>query len=114
MHTATLLDFDTHHLTGDARKVADAIVAFLKGRLGQDPSGGGCRAFYDAKEWRERGERYGRNAVLVLVHDGGDLAPLCNWDYGDDQGREAFELYLSKLGFYVERCTSWYSGVYPL
>ena len=33
----------------------------------------GIRIFYSNAEWRERGERYGRNADLIVVHPETDI-----------------------------------------
>lgn len=107
-------DFDTSNLSGKAKTLANGIVKWMTERYGQSPSGGGSRAFYSPKEWRERGESYGQQSVLILCHDGGDLAPLCNWDYECYKSMEAFKDFLRQKGFYVEQCTSWYSAVYPL
>jgi hypothetical protein len=107
-------DFGTDHLNGKARGLANAIVRWLTARNGQAPYGGGCRAFYSAKEWRERGEDYGTTGVLVLVHDGGDLAPYCSWDYCQYAAMDDFRSFLEGRGYYVEQCTSWYSAIYPI
>lgn len=48
-------DLDTSHLKGLARKIADDLVKHLHTRLGEDASGGGCKAFYSAQEWDDRG-----------------------------------------------------------
>lgn len=107
-------DFDTDHLSGKARTLARAIVDWLTARYGKAPEGGGCRAFYGAKAWKERREDYGTTGVLVLVHDGGDLAPYCSWDYCHYAALEDFREFLEGRGYYVEQCTSWYSAVYPI
>ena len=108
-------DFNTEHLSGEAKTVANGIVEWMATRYGSAPDGGGCKAFYSAKEWKERGESYGTNALLVLVHDGGDLAPLCNWDYECYKQMDEFGKYLrEKHEVYVEGCTSWYSAVYKV
>jgi len=101
-------DFAVDQLNDEERKIANAIVEML----GESCSGGGCRAFYGAPEWRTRGEDWGNDAVLVIVHDGGDLAPFCNWYYGQHKCVEELQGLLDKLGYYVEQCTSWYSAVY--
>lgn len=97
-------------LSAEARKVAEAIRVLL----GPDAYGGGCRAFYSPEEWAERGEEYGGNSVLVLVHDGGDLARYCNYEYGAWDFNSELNEKLRALGYFVEGCTSWYSAVYPL
>lgn len=107
-------DFNTTHLRGLARKVADEIVAFYRERLGEDPDGGGCRAFYGAAEWRERGEAYGQGSVLVVVHDGGALSPYLGLrEPGAWRFYEALQERLhAKHGVYMEACTSWYTSVH--
>jgi hypothetical protein len=89
----------------------NAIVALLEKRNALDT--GGCKAFYSPAEWRERGEDYAQNAVLIVVHDGGDHAPYFNWDYGYARGIEAVMAALLPHGVFAEQATSWYSGIYP-
>lgn len=101
-------DFDTSRLSGEALKIASVI----KRVLGKGASGGGCKAFYTPQQWAERGESYGRNSALVVVHDGGDLAPYCNYDYGSYDLIEKMNAALKKIGYYLESCTCWYSAVY--
>lgn len=33
----------------------------------------GCQAFYSPLQWKERGGKYGHDALLILVYDGGDV-----------------------------------------
>lgn len=108
-------DFNTDHLSGKAKTIADGIIKFLTERNGEAPDGGGCKAFYSIKEWKERGESYGTKSLLILCHDGGDLGPVCNHDYECYKAMEDFAGFLrNHYGVYVEQCTSWYSAVYPL
>lgn len=78
---------------------------------------GGCKAFYTPHQWRERGEEYGTESLLIVCHDGGDLAAMLNWDYF--HGKEDYERFeelqrrLGLEGMYIEGCTCWYSAVYP-
>lgn len=102
------VDFAVDRLNDEEKTVAAAIVKML----GKSASGGGCRAFYGVEEWRARNEKWGNDAVLVIVHDGGDLAPYCNWNYGQYKRVEALQECLENIGYYVEQCTSWYSAVY--
>lgn len=106
--TTTSPDFTTEHLRPHERVIADAVLRALP----DDATGGGCPAFWSPDKWRERGERFGTDSLLVLVHDGGDLAPCCNFDYGAPLCVRALEEELRKLGLFVEACTSWYSAVY--
>ena len=102
-------DFATDHLKGDALKAAKVMLSLLP----KDASGGGCRAFYTPEEWKERGEDYGTESVLVVCHDGGDLAPYLNMDYCAYKKWEEMFKEFEGTEFYVEQCTSWYSAVYP-
>lgn len=74
-------------------------------------SGGGL---YSAKQWRDRGELYGRSSKLVIVHDGGDLAPYLNLDYMCYKNYDKQVEFFRKYGYYIETCTCWYSAVYPI
>lgn len=82
--------------------------------LGRKPDTGGCRPFYTPEEWRARNEKYGTTSELVIVHDGGDYAPLMNLDYMAYDLFDAFMKKFSELcpGHYIEACTGWYSAVY--
>lgn len=91
------------------KKAADAILATTKAG-----SGGGCRAFYTPAEWEARGEKYGSGSELIVVHDGGDLAPSFNMDYCCYESVEEVQKALERLGLYAEQCTSWYSAIYKI
>jgi hypothetical protein len=90
----------------------EAAAKALVKLAGPEGSGGGCRAFYSPQEWRDRGEQYGRDALLVVVHDGGDLAPMLNFDYCDQRAMNRQVAALAKLGLFAESCTGWYTAVY--
>lgn len=108
-------DFDTNVLPRwRGRELAEAIRAWVADRNGRAATGGGCRAFYSPEQWAKREESYGLSSLLILVHDGGDLAPLCNSDYEAREEMKAFAKYLETLEVRVESCTGWYSAVYPL
>lgn len=102
--------FSIEGLTGDCLKVAKIVRKVV----GTKASDGGCQPFYTPQAWEARGEKYGTGSVLVLVHDGGDLAPFCNYDYEQYDRIEKFSKALAEDGFYVENCTSWYSAVYRI
>lgn len=98
-------------LTAQGKKAAHAILNLLER---QDSTyTGGCKAFYSPKEWRERGEAYGTDSVLIVVHDGGDLAYRFNYDHGCFGLVNEMAGALNEVGFYAEPCTSWYSAIYP-
>ena len=100
--------FETAHLTGECLKVAEIIKSVLHSKAND----GGCRSFFSPDEWKAKGEVYGTESVLVLVHDGGDLAPYCNYDYMQYDKIDSLSEALEQAGYYVENCTSWYSAVY--
>ncbi len=99
-----MVDFETDGLTGDALEAAKVVLKVI----GQ-ADGGGCQAFRAPEDWD--GE-YGRGSVLILVHDGGDLAAYCNMDYEQYGQVETLSAALNEAGFWMEQCTSWYSAVY--
>ena len=110
-------DFDTQHLSGRPREIADAIVEFLKTENADSEwalSDGGCQAFWFPEEWKARGERYGTESLLVLVHDGGDLNACVNYDCGSYGRIARFDAMLKTMGVYVEACTGWYSAIYEM
>jgi hypothetical protein len=110
-------DFNTDHLSGKSKKIADGIVEWLTERykrFDEKPDGGGCKAFYSPKEWKARGESYGADSLLIICHDGGDLAHLCNFDYECYKAMEEFRVFLrDTYGVRPEPCTCWYTAVYP-
>lgn len=94
------------------RKAAHAIIKHARSVL-SNASGGGCRAFYTPEEWKERGERYGLSAELIVVHDGGDLDDFFSYDSGYYALVEGMNEALNAVGVYAESCTCWYTAIYP-
>lgn len=99
-------------LSEDALDIHKEIHAAIMGVIGPEAETGGCRAFYTGEEWRERGERYGQGALMIVVHDGGDHAPYFNWDYGAYPAMEKMNKTLEKVGVWAEQCTGWYTAIY--
>lgn len=108
------MEFSTDHLSGEALKIAREIKSMIHEDKDGEPYGGGCRAFYTPEEWRERGEDYGLDSVLILCHDGGDLSIYCNPYESNYISRGRLEGVLRSLGYWYEPCTAWYSAVYRL
>jgi len=97
-------------LTPLGKKAVETLQQFL---IKEDSTNtGGCKAFYSPKQWLERGEQYGCNSLLIVCHDGGDLAPYCNWAYDSPALMDSLKAELEKIGVYIEQCTSWYSAIY--
>ena len=59
------------------RAAAEAVLAGVDAecvaKFNRLATTGGCRAFYTPEEWRAKGWEVANNAVLVCVHDGGDM-----------------------------------------
>lgn len=72
----------------------------------------GCRAFYSPKEWKQRGEEYGHNSLLILVYDGGDITTCIDPAKGQHDLVDRFMDNLDRNGFVIEPCTDWYSAIY--
>lgn len=71
---------------------------------------GGCKAFYTPKEWAALGHRYNPHAILIVVHDGGDLAPFFNPDYENYRLIRKMNQAIEAAGFWTESadCTLTY------
>lgn len=98
----------------EIKKICDTIISTVESVTGEDATAGGCRAFYTPQEWIERGEVYGCNSTLIVVHDGGDLAPFFDFDRGRYSLCEQMRKALHKIGYMAEACTCWYTAVYPM
>jgi len=108
------VSFDTSHLDGKAKEVADAIVEHIRTTNGREPWSGGCKAFYLKEDWEARPEPYGDGSMLVLVHDGGDLAPFCDYGHGQYDLIESMNAMLEKHGVWFECLTNWSSAIYEI
>jgi hypothetical protein len=73
---------------------------------------GGCTPFYSPKEWKERGERYGTESLLIACHDGGDLEAFFNTYEAVGSFVERLRAALEAEGMYFENCTGWYAAIY--
>ena len=100
-------DFRRDHLSPEQQRLANLIR-----RVTGAQSGGGCRAFYTLAEWRERNESYGLDSRLIVVHDGGDLAPWFNPAYCRNEQCSKLSREIERYGYFIEPCTCWYSAVY--
>lgn len=62
-------------------------------------------SLYTPKQWAERGEKGGRNALLIVVHDGGEFSrygSLAAWS----EFRQAFP------DCWDEQLTGWATAIY--
>lgn len=90
-------------------KIAKTVHSVAKKHLGSEPDAGGGKTFVHPSEWD--GE-YGKESLLIIVHDGGDYAKYFNMDYQDYEAIELMSKALDKLGVFVQDCEGWYSAVY--
>ena len=98
------------NLSKDGKKAYSVIRAFLK-KFDKEYTGG-CKAFYSPQEWKERGEDYGLDAELIVVHDGGDLSHIFNLNYGCYELNENMIETLRENSVWMESCTCWYAAIY--
>jgi len=115
---AEIKEFKLDALTQPAREVAElvyaAALAAYKSEKSDEPVRiftGGCTPFCDPEDWAERGEEYGLESELIVCCDGGDFAPLINYDYGAYALAERFEKELAKRGLWHEPATCWYTTI---
>jgi len=98
------------NLSEKGKQAHAAIVAFLENN-GLTYTGG-CRTFYSPKEWTERGEEYGCDGELIVVHDGGYVGDAFSYDSENYKMIEEMNETLKPLGVYSEPCTRWYTAIY--
>jgi len=102
-------------LPPDAMRVAKIIRTFMRRNCPfPQRCWDGSTCFYSPAEWRERGELYGLESVLIVTHDGGDLARFCDWSRQDYRAMERLSKRLAAAKVYMEQCTCWYSAIYHL
>ena len=100
-------------MTGKEQQLAAIIKECAEAVLGSKLENDGfSQTFYTKEEWADRGESYGRQAELIVTHDGGDYAPLFNLDYGEYDLFDAMADALRAHGYWAEQCTSWYTAIY--
>ena len=98
---------------GLSTKGKKAYKAIMKA-LGDNTDTGGCKTFYSPAEWQARGEEYCKKAELIVVYDGGAVAPFFNYDYSQYDFCEYMNNALEKVKLYAEPATCWYSGIYAI
>lgn len=94
----------------EGRALAEAVARFCQ--VNDMTFTGGCKVFYSPQEWRDRGEDYGTESVLVICHDGGDHGRICCWEREDYKMIEKFQEFMKDHGYFCEQCTCWYSAIY--
>lgn len=72
---------------------------------------GGCKAFYTPEEAERFVET--RGAVMVVVHDGGSLAPLFNLDYQRYKDYERVDVMLKLRNMWRESYNAAVTIIYP-
>jgi hypothetical protein len=97
--------YDLTHLTPAMQKVAKAIIK----KVGEEDS---SQTFYTPQEWSARGEDYGRDAEMIVVHDGPPFAPHFNLDYEKYDLHDEMSEVIEATGYWMEACTTWYTAIY--
>lgn len=69
---------------------------------------------FTGDEWAGRGENFGNTALVVIVHESIEAKRAFAFDGGDPLAYSRFDDSLHDAGCFVEQCTGWYSGVYPV
>lgn len=100
-------------LTPAGRRAAEIIRDYCS----KHDLGPGERMFYTPEEWSERGEEYGTDSVLVVVHEACDAAIAISMDgaYYSNASYKHFgrlDQQLRSKGMYLEGMYSWCSAVY--
>jgi len=67
--------------------------------------------FRTPRAWRDRGEKYGGNSLLVVLHEEGDLGYVLEGEGGWKLAEDLRER-LIRAGLFMEQCMSWFSAVY--
>jgi hypothetical protein len=97
-------------LSAKGKKAYKAIMQVLIDNDALDT--GGCKTFYSPAEWKARGEEFCLGAELIVVYDGGGVAPFFNYDYECYSVVDLMVKALDEVGLYSESATCWYSGIY--
>jgi len=98
----------------EAREIAQDVLYAALDVLEECPSTGGCHTFYTPAQWKEKGEKHGTEdpCKLLIVHDGGDFANLCDYGHTNYTLMDSFKEELEKRGYWLEQATGWYSCLY--
>lgn len=76
---------------------------------------GGCKAFYSPEEWTQvSGNPVSRAALMVICHDGGNMAPRFNLDYEQYKLYDSIDPMLRPRGLWRDHMTSVESRIYRL
>ena len=96
-------------LSERGRQAYDIILSFL---MEHDLTfTGGCPAFVHPDKWD--GD-YGKNSILIVLHDGGDVGRAFSLDKYEYDLVEAMDKKLEKIGLYSEQCTLYQSAIYEV
>ena len=87
-------------------------LAMLRNRVDAFLDENGLRGdarFYTRDEWRDRGEPYGRDALVTLVIDGSPMYEVMNGYLSVSEGSlfDRFEKMVASLGFHYELGFAW-------
>jgi hypothetical protein len=72
----------------------------------------GSRVFYTPDQWKQRGEKYGTDSLLVCVYDGAECRRALALSGEDYRHVDAFAAILNDIDVFAEECTGWYAAIY--
>ncbi len=100
---------------GTRKASIDNLIAALNAYLdANDKALRGDALVYTQKEWRAKGEQYGKDAVATMIIDGSPLYDCFNYGTYGWGTLERFQEMLKSLGFYMELGYAWSVHFYPL
>ncbi|NLE78110.1 MAG: hypothetical protein GX610_00735 [Rhodococcus sp.] len=97
-------------LSKEGKEAAELLKQFFTEKGITDHGGGG--RFYSPSEWKDRGEQWGTESLLIITHDGGDHASAFAYDYGNYSLIDELQTRLGHINVFAEQCTSWYTALY--
>jgi len=102
-------------VAGRAKEAYDKIVSILESE-GCEGSG---LIVYSGEDWTARGERYGEDALIVIIHEEGDDCHYFSMDacYNTGRGYDGYETMFAALresDLMNEQINSWSSAVHDL
>ena len=107
--------YDLEKPAGLSTKGQEAWKAIMKVLIANDAYfTGGCKTFYSPAEWTGGGRSYCENSELVVVYDGGSVAPFFEYDYECYDAVGKMKKALADVGLYFEPATNCIAGIYEI
>lgn len=100
-------------LSPEGVKAWGTVVRLLQEK-GNLHSGGHTHVFYSPAAWRAKGEVYGLDSELVILHDVGSHAAYFNYNYGNHSAIKCMRQALTEQGLYTKVFFDSNAAVYKL